>query len=409
MGRAGLFPRRSLIALSLSANQVRLSRSATGRTIAHLTTLQALRPGPAGLQPRRHPADRFDQPADRLDLGPEADPRAIADDGPRLGPAALSAGGGISGSRPSSHPLDPRPRRGARARGPPRGRAGRVRGAAARTSRRRRRPAGPRLAQAAACRNRPRRSPTWSAACGSGPTTPTPCISWPRRRSQTNDRAAARATLEKYLAHAGDDTDARALKGQLALQLGRLQEADDDYSKVLDLDPGRDRVRFGRAQIRLRLGRLEDALADLDPLVPSYPQDANLLGLRSQVHERLGHREQALADLKQAAELPEAPARVLQQSGLEAGHRPGRLARSPAGAGPGPQGGRAVARYGHLPQHAGRRPVPRGPVCRGHRHPGEEPRGRQGRVRRLRPVLPGHGPIIGSAASPRRAPTSIAP
>ena len=62
-------------------------------------------------------------------------------------------------------------------------------------------------------------------------------------RSQTNNLTAARATLEKYLAHAADDIDARVMKGQLALQLGRLQEAVDDFTKVLDADPGRDSGR----------------------------------------------------------------------------------------------------------------------------------------------------------------------
>src|SRR5262249_10142417 len=95
---------------------------------------------------------------------------------------------------------------------------------------------------------------------------------------------------------------------QVALQLGRLQEADDDLSRVLDLEPDLDRVRFTRAQIRLRLGKPEDALPDLDALVPRYPQDANLLDLRGQAHERLGHRDEALADLKRAVGLPGAPA-----------------------------------------------------------------------------------------------------
>ena len=57
---------------------------------------------------------------------------------------------------------------------------------------------------------------------------------------------------------------------------------------------------------------------------------------------------------------PRGAVGCVQQPGVEAGHRPGWLARSPAGAGPGPQGSRAVARNGHLPQHAGRRRVSRG-------------------------------------------------
>ena len=57
--------------------------------------------------------------------------------------------------------------------------------------------------------------------------------------SETNNLPAARATLEKYLARSPDDVDARVMKGQVALRLGRLQEAVDDFSKVLDADPSR--------------------------------------------------------------------------------------------------------------------------------------------------------------------------
>ncbi len=42
------------------------------------------------------------------------------------------------------------------------------------------------------------------------------------------------------MARSADDIDARAMKGQVALRLGRLQEAVDDFTKVLDADPGRD-------------------------------------------------------------------------------------------------------------------------------------------------------------------------
>ena len=123
-----------------------------------------------------------------------------------------------------------------------------------------------------------------------------------------SNQPAMRATLERYLARSSDDIDARAMKGQVALQLGRLQEAADDFTMVLDADLGRDAVRFRLAQIWLRVGRFQEALADLDPLIQRYPQDAGLYELRSQVHDRLGHHEQAQADMKQAAELPQAGA-----------------------------------------------------------------------------------------------------
>jgi eukaryotic-like serine/threonine-protein kinase len=126
--------------------------------------------------------------------------------------------------------------------------------------------------------------------------------------SNTTNLPAARATLETYLARSSDDIDARALKGQVSLQLGRLREAVDDFTKVLDVDPGREPVRYRRVQIWLRIGRFQEALADLAPLLEHYPKDPSLYELRSQAHDRLGHREQAQADMKQAVESPMAGA-----------------------------------------------------------------------------------------------------
>ncbi len=123
-------------------------------------------------------------------------------------------------------------------------------------------------------------------------------------RTDSGDPAAARAILEKYLARFPDDIDARATKGQLALQLGGLQEAADDFTKVLDADPRRDAVRSRRAQAWLRLGRSQQALADVDTLIRNYPKNPTFYELRSQVHDRLGRQELALADMKKAVESP---------------------------------------------------------------------------------------------------------
>ncbi len=98
------------------------------------------------------------------------------------------------------------------------------------------------------------------------------------------------------------------MKGQVALRQGRLHEAADDLTMVLDANPRRDPVRLRRAQIWLRLGWFEQALSDIDPLIQRRPQDPSLYELRSQVHDRLGHREQAQTDMKKAVESPLAGA-----------------------------------------------------------------------------------------------------
>ena len=60
-------------------------------------------------------------------------------------------------------------------------------------------------------------------------------------------------------------------------------------------------------------------------------------------------------------------------------------------------------------QHPRRRPLPRRPVRRGDRRPGAEPGGRRGPVRRLRPVLPGHGAPAARGIAARPATPSTAP
>jgi tetratricopeptide (TPR) repeat protein len=128
-------------------------------------------------------------------------------------------------------------------------------------------------------------------------------------QSQANDLPAARATLEKYLARSVDDVSARLMKGRLALQLGRLQEAVDDFTKVLDADPlGRAPLRLSRALIFNRLSKFHEALADLNRMIERNPREPLFYEIRSQVQDRLGRHELALADLKKAVESPGAGA-----------------------------------------------------------------------------------------------------
>jgi serine/threonine protein kinase/WD40 repeat protein/tetratricopeptide (TPR) repeat protein len=119
---------------------------------------------------------------------------------------------------------------------------------------------------------------------------------------QTDNLSAARATLERHLAQSPDDVDARFVQGQVALRLGLATEASEEFTHILESDPHRDSVRLRRAEAWLSLKRFPDALTDLDELIRGYPWDARLYELRSQAHERLGHLDQARADLKRAGE-----------------------------------------------------------------------------------------------------------
>ena len=299
-------PDGRLVALSESLQQVRLAEPATGRAIAHLSTLQPLGATPLAFSPdgTRLIASTTRQTALIWDL------RRIRD---QLGPM------GLDWDQP------PFPGADASASSPPIAPSIRVVGAELE-------PAARRAAELAALDELLRTHPDdadaliqrgWvrlSTASASEaladleqglrlrPDDPDALFLLAEAQDQTNHLPAARATLGRYLARSPDDADARLLRGQVALKLGLVKEAAEDLSRVLDGDPYRDPVRFQRAQVWLRLDRFPDALADLDELIGSHPRSVQLYELRSQVHERLGHPDQARADLKRAAESPQLDA-----------------------------------------------------------------------------------------------------
>jgi eukaryotic-like serine/threonine-protein kinase len=132
-----------------------------------------------------------------------------------------------------------------------------------------------------------------------------------------NKLPAALTYLETYMAHCADDTEARFLKGVLAFRLGRLPEAAEEFSRVLEADPGRDPVRIRRAEILLRLRRFSEALADLDTLIERNSKEPTFLESRSRAHDGLGDIKRAKADRKRAAELPQADANYYDERAWE--------------------------------------------------------------------------------------------
>ena len=177
--------------------------------------------------------------------------------------------------------------------------------------------------------------------------------------------------------------------------------------------------------IRRQLARMgldwdAPAFSDDDPAAPSPPPLPPLksTSARPPLTGLLDPRvyEPLIADLEAAlASIPDQPRsaecwpehcnnyawKLATATGIEP--------QPPARLRPGPPRRRAGPDPGHLPQHAGRRPVSRGPIRRGRRDAGTEPGRRPRRVRRLRPLLPGHGPQ--PAGTWKRTPviTSTAP
>ncbi|WNG32316.1 tetratricopeptide repeat protein [Archangium violaceum] len=83
--------------------------------------------------------------------------------------------------------------------------------------------------------------------------------------------------------------------------LGRLADAERDWTLALDEDPGNPWLLHQRASVRARLGRLEEAVKDLTEALVSRdgePVDAELLRDRGVLRERLGDTAGARADFE---------------------------------------------------------------------------------------------------------------
>jgi tetratricopeptide (TPR) repeat protein len=128
---------------------------------------------------------------------------------------------------------------------------------------------------------------------------------------QTDRLREAGAALEQHLARSPRDLDARLWRGLVALRLGQSQAAADDFTDVLAADPEHEVARDRRARAWLALGRPQDALTDLDELVRSHPGDASFVERRGEVHKRLGHDGAARADRERATGLPQPTAQAL--------------------------------------------------------------------------------------------------
>ena len=296
--------------LGIAPDQVLLADPNTGRELARLTTLQPVTPTPLVFSPdgTKLIARTNQKTALVWDLRRIRDqlaPMGLDWDAPPYPtvPAASDAAGPLPLPRPVrvvGEVIEPQARR---------RRIGRAKPPAHRQDRRCRGPDPSRLAVHPA--EEVARSDRRLGAGLAPPARRHRCPVYAGRSVQPVEQpAGGTGNPGKVPARCPDDIDIRVVKGQVALQLGRLQEAVDDFSKVLDADPElRSSVRYRRAQIWVRLGKFQEALADLDALIQRFPSDPALYyELRSQVHDRLGHREQAKADMKQAAESPQAGA-----------------------------------------------------------------------------------------------------
>ncbi len=119
---------------------------------------------------------------------------------------------------------------------------------------------------------------------------------------QARGRSAEAAdALDKILKSHPDYVDARLLRSEASLQLGRAREAITDAEAILDLglDKGVGterlwRARFVRAAARYQLRLFPDAAADVGVLLKERPEAENVRLLDALILQRMGRTAEAL-------------------------------------------------------------------------------------------------------------------
>lgn len=103
---------------------------------------------------------------------------------------------------------------------------------------------------------------------------------------------------DRFLIERPDDVDLLYERGRLHYQLGNVEAAVEDLSRILELQPDNSEVRLRRAYLRHELGSTHAAIADLDEIVDSDPDcSPEVYNSRAYYRAKLGEFEQALPDI----------------------------------------------------------------------------------------------------------------
>lgn len=117
------------------------------------------------------------------------------------------------------------------------------------------------------------------------------------------------ATLcEEAIRRLPEYLEAHRMFADAMMQLGRLQDAERHYARVLELDPADPRALNGRAVAFHRAGRLEDAVRYYEDAIRHHPDNAlSQNGIAMALH-RLGRFDEAIQHYKEAIRLhPDRP------------------------------------------------------------------------------------------------------
>jgi tetratricopeptide (TPR) repeat protein len=119
---------------------------------------------------------------------------------------------------------------------------------------------------------------------------------------------AAIPLLRRAVELFGDGPDAPRLRlAELLYAQGHLDEAGDQFRRLLQHHPDHARAYLGLGRLAYRQNNLEESLAHLNHSVTNGRTRRASTILRAEIHQRLGSRAAAEQDLRQAAGLPDDP------------------------------------------------------------------------------------------------------
>jgi tetratricopeptide (TPR) repeat protein len=131
---------------------------------------------------------------------------------------------------------------------------------------------------------------------------------WPyliSRGPRGTDPDGALPYLRRAADHCGDVAAPRLTLGELLLDKGSLEEAEEQFRRVLQNEPANPRANLGLGQIALARGDLTEAEKHLERSVKEAPKVRASHAALADIYRRQGKEKEAARESKKVARLPE--------------------------------------------------------------------------------------------------------
>ncbi|MCY3969792.1 MAG: tetratricopeptide repeat protein [Acidobacteria bacterium] len=117
--------------------------------------------------------------------------------------------------------------------------------------------------------------------------------------AREGDPETAAAALDRVLSIDPGNVAALIRRGNALLELGRLDDAERDYSRAVDRDPRQSAARLGLGRVRYERGDFEQAIEHFQAAIQDQPEGSAIHHHIGLALRRLGRREEAAAHFEQ--------------------------------------------------------------------------------------------------------------